>query len=304
MSSGEVATPASPSPGEWLAATLAPRLGLAAAAKDDQAWFALDQLDPSTLDSLHGRVVAHGATGPAAAKWLSGWYAGGVAAAVGGTLGLVRAALLVDPSEVRWHVHSDGWPDGLDLGRPVVAVAPEHRWAGADEVCVVADAEAVRELALQSVLEVATPLVTRLRTLAKVGLASLWAEVGDRMGLAVTHDLALEVDEAVVAELRAVVALARAPWRARPRLEVGPTAVGPAYLGQKGGCCLAYLCQDPTDDPAEPDPAHAAWMAVYRAHFPVGPGRPDYCSTCALLETDECAARQRLWVEHHRAAQS
>jgi len=289
---------AAPDPRAWLDGWLAPRLGIAPPLRPDDAWPGLAGLDRARLADLHARLAADGATGPAAAKWLAGWYAGGLAAAVGRTLGLARAALVVDPADVRWHVRPEGWPDGYDLGAPAVAVAAGHPWAEHPGVRVVADADAVRELALDSVLGVATPLVTRLRTLAKVGLPSLWAEVGDRLGLAVTSDLALPVDETVAAELRAVVALPRAPWKARPRLEVGPTAAGPAYLGQKGGCCLAYLCQE---EAGEPDPAQAAWLAVYRERFPVGPGRPDYCSTCSLLEAGECAARQRLWVEHHSA---
>lgn len=280
---------------QWLHHELAGRLGAAPPPGAHPAWRGLVGLDRDRLAALHALLVRGGATGPAAAKWLAGWLAGGVAAAVGRSLALRAAAVVVDPRRVRWRLHPGGWPDGTDLGGPRVVVASGHAWAGQPAVSVVAEHQQVREAALGSVVAVAQPLVDRLRTLAKVGRPSLWAEVGDRMGLAVTYDPAVVVDERVAEELRAVVRQPMAPWRATPDLVVGPTAAGPAYLGRKGGCCLAFQCAGADEPPPEP----GSWGSVFRERFP---DRREYCSTCPLLDAQERRARQRLWVEHHRGA--
>lgn len=282
--------PLAPTPAQWLDTGLAPHLG---ASTPDAGWVGLDGLDRACLAALHAQHLAAGATGPAAAKWLVGWFPGGVAAAVGRTLALTGAALVVDPGAVRWRVHPDGWPDGLHLGAPGVVVAPDHPWAAAPGVAVVAGQQDVRATALASVVAVARPVVERFRGLAKVGAPALWAEVGDRLGLAVAQDPQVPVAARAADELQAVVALPSAPWRQRPALDVGTTATGPAYLGQKGGCCLAYQCA--RDESAAC--ADGSWEALLRERFPE---RTAYCSTCSLLDGEECRARQRLWIDHVR----
>ena len=194
---------------------------------------------------------------------------------------------------MRWRVHADGWPDGIDLGAPAVHVAEGHPWAGAPGVVVLPDQQAVREVALAAVVAVGRPVVDRAGSLAKVGPRALWAEVGDRLGLAVAFDHAVPVTEAAAAELRAVATSPAAPWRATPALVVGPTAAGPAYLGQKGGCCLAYQCAAARDGACAP----GSWEELLRTHFP---DRLAHCSSCSLLDGDDCRGRQRLWIEHHR----
>lgn len=273
-------------PAGWLAAHLLPRVGATPAGAPG--------ID---LPSAHARLVAGGATPQAAAKWLSAWYPGLVAHAVGWVLGTAGAALVVDPGEVRFAVVPEGWPSGADLGPLRVAVAPDHPWAGRPGADVVAP-DAVLATALASVVAQAG-LVEQLRALARVGRPSLWAEVADRLGTALSHDAALPVCEHAAGRLRAVVRLPGAPWRAVPRLEVEPTAAGPAYLPQKGGCCLAYQCA-PEPEVLQP----GSWLAVYRERFPAPQDAADRCSTCSLLDPDACRARQRLWVEHHRAAQA
>lgn len=273
-----------------------------------EVWVDAAELDRERLAALHARRTDQGATAPAAAKWLSSWFPGAVAGTVGWALATASVALVVEPARVRWRLHPEGWPDALDVGSPALVVAADHPWAGLPGAVVVPAQEQVREAAVAGLVAVAQPVVEVLRTVAKVGRPSLWAEVGDRLGMAVLHDVALDVHPRAVEELQAVVRVPGAPWRVVPRLLVESTSEGPAYLGQKGGCCLAYQCADAEEpDPVaeDPDPVageHAAWAQVYRRHFPPRPGQPDYCSTCSLLEADECSARQRLWIEHHRAA--
>jgi hypothetical protein len=79
---------------------------------------------------------------------------------------------------------------------------------------------------------------------------------------------------------------------------VATTPDGPAYLGRKGGCCLAYQC------PTEPEPDPGTLDDRERAHherFPPHPDRPRYCSTCSLRDLDDCEERQLFWLQQERA---
>ena len=258
--------------------------------------------DASFLRRAHATLIAQdGATPAAAAKWLVGWFAGGVAGTAGFVYAAASAALLIAPEAVRFRLHPDGWPDRCDPGPVRVAVTADHPWAGQDGVRVAADDAELAALAVEAVRAAAEPIVEAGRTLAKVGRPALWAEVADGFGLPVLHQPDLPVETHVVARLQHGVRSAGRPWRQVPELHIGHLPDGPAYLGRKAGCCLAYQCpEEPEPDPAELDERERA----YRARFPPQPGAPRYCSTCSLRDLAGCTERQLFWMQQERAARA
>lgn len=261
-------------------------------------WVGTDEvLADGFLRGEHARLTADGTPPAAAAKWLAGWYAGGVAEVVGFGYGTGAFALL--PDAPRFRLHPGGWPDRADVGTRV-AVARGHAWAGLPDVQVVADDDALAALAVGAVTTAVTPVVEACRLLAKVGRAALWAEVGDGFGLPVLHRLDVPVGEDVVDRLQRAVRTPGRPWRKVPDLRAARVPDGWAYLGRKGGCCLAYQCPPaPDPDPALLDDRQRAYLA----RFPDGAG-PRYCSTCSLRDLAGCEDRQLFWREQERAARA
>lgn len=255
--------------------------------------------DAAPLRRAHARLLAQDDAPPAAAaKWLASWFAGGLAGAVGFVYGAAAAALLVEPGATRFRLHPDGWPDRCDPGPVRAAVVAGHPWTGQDGVRVVADDAALADLAMAALTVAATPIVAACRTLAKVGLPALWAEVGDAFGLTLLHQPDLPVDPTAADRLRRATSAPGRPWRRSPDLRAILAPVGPAYLGRKAGCCLAYRCPEgPEPDPAELDGRERA----YRERFPPQPGAPRYCSTCSLRDLPGCEERQLFWLEQERA---
>ena len=289
-----------PSGQAWLRTHLAEHLGAHADGEPsaEREWLAPADLQARKLAELHAFHVAAGATSQAAAKWLGGWFAGGLGDPVGFTLAYASAALLFDLDAVRWRMHRDQWPERVEIDSPRLAVAADHPWAGEDGVTVLPSQDAVRKAALATVLTVGSPIVGACLTLARVGVRAMWAEIGDGFGLALVHRPELPVVESAADELRRALELPAAPWRARPTLTVADTLVGPAYLGRRGGCCLAYQCTEPEPESAADE--RDAYHSAYRERFPHPEGTPAYCTTCSLRPAEEVAARQRFWVEFQR----
>lgn len=277
------------------------------------------ELTAALFRALHADQIAQGASPQAAAKWICTGFAGAVATAVGFTLATTSAALAVQARDVSWRCDPDGWPDRVDLGPVRLIVTADHPWAGQQSVRIVGSIDEVREAALSAVLQIAAPVVETVRTLAKVGRNALWAEIADCLGAAVSYQPHLRVEALAVAELDAITRMPGAPWRSRPTLVIADTVAGPAYVAQKGGCCLAYQSLEPPavddadggdcrpvecppDDGDDSDPTgHAAFGRAYRERFPPDPDTPDYCSNCSLMEFAECRRRQQFTVEYHRA---
>lgn len=291
-----------PTPRDWLATHLAAHQ----ARHDDpygpaeRTWVGTGELiadGAALLHAGHARLVADGASPAAAAKWLTGWFAGRLADTVGYALATAEAGLIVRPGRARFRLHPGGWPDRVDPGPVTVAVVPGHPWAGQDGVVVVADETRLAGAAVQALARAVEPLVEACRGLARVGRNALWAEVADRFGLPVLHEPDLPVDGAVVERLQLAVRGPDRPWRAVPQLRVALTAAGWGYLGRKGGCCLAYQSTAPEPDP-ETLPASER---AYRERFPDRPGEPRYCSTCALRDLDGCEQRQIFRLAQARA---
>ena len=251
------------------------------------------------LRAEHARLrEADGAPPAPVAKWLAAWFAGGIAAASGYVLAAASAALLLPAGAARFRLHAGGWPERTDPGTAAVAVTAGHPWAGQPGVRVVRDEAAVAALAVGTLTTAAGPIVAACRTLAKVGTAGLWAEVADGFGLAVLHQLDLPVDSAVVDRLQRALHTPQRPWRRVPDLRAAHGPDGWAYLGRRGGCCLAYQC--PPGPEVDLDALDARMRAWY-TRFPLGEG-PRYCSTCSLRDLAGCEERQAFWLAQERAA--
>ena len=261
-----------PDPAAWLGTHLAARY--AERAEDDDApaqVVAFGDLvadGAAVLRELRDRLEGRGAPGPVAATYLAGWFAGSLADVVGFGLVAGDCGFIVAVDEVRWHLHPDGWPTGVDV--PPCAVVPDgHAFAGQPGVEV---GDPV-ERGVAALVDACAPIVEECHRLAKVGRAGLWNEVGDALGTALAFQFLVPPTDERVALLAAAVDRPGVPWRARPRLGFAPSAqLGRVHVAQKGGCCLYYTRPD-----ADPDDR--------------------YCSTCSRRDPDECDARQVAWLE-------
>jgi hypothetical protein len=269
-----------------------------------QVWVGVDDLlaaDGALLARTHRRVLAGdglGGTGQMAAKWVLSWTAGPVAAAVGLVLGAGSAGLLVDRGVLRLRLHPDGWVDRVEpVGCPVVVPAG-HPWAGQAGVLVVADEDELVRVTVESMVAALRPVVDAVRGLARVGARTLWAEVADDLGLATTYQPHLPGRADVVARLQAAVTAPGAPWRVSPSLRTTTAPWGEqVYVGQKGGCCLAY--QRPSVD--VPDEEMTDDLREYHARFERAlPDGKHVCNTCSLRDEAGCEERQLFWLERRR----
>jgi hypothetical protein len=288
-------------PAAWLAVHLSARYDEHEEEAPDPALVRLVGLeeiladDAALLRQVHRGLTADGTPPAAAATYLADWYAGAVGSAVAYCLAVGGAGFEVDAGELRWHLHPDGWPLRVELGRPVaVLVDGAHPWAGRPEVTVLRGAGPVIERAVTSVVAAVTPIIDACHGLAKVGRAGLWNEVADGIGMALAYQLHLAVTDGMLVVLDAAVRATGVPWKATPSLRWSDSNLGRLHVAQKGGCCLAYTRDevDATDD-AEVD----AERAEYLARFPRLAGEPRYCSTCSFRDAADCDARQVYWLE-------
>ena len=288
-----------PTPSDWLATHAKAR---SVGEPDDPMWVTAADLlaaGAAGLRAVHTRLREQDDV-PAvpAAKWVVSWFAGGLADTVGFMLALAAAAPLVELDRARWRLHADGWPEYADPGRVPVVVARTHLWAGLPNTITVADDRKIAARAVAALTTATAAIVDVGRTLARVGRASLWAEIADGLGLPVLHEADLPVDAAAVDRLQLALHAPAAPWRKRPDLRLAATDNGSMYLGRKGGCCLAYQC--PPD--ADPDPESLDEdERAYRDRFPSRPDQPRYCSTCSLRDLGDCEERQKFWLLRERA---
>jgi len=200
---------------------------------------------------------------------------------------------------LRWRLHPDGWVDRVSLDGCTVLVVPDHPWAGQPGVVVVDDEAAVAARTVDSLVRAVRPVVDAVRGLARVGARSLWAEVADGMGMSPMNQPHLPVSEAVVGRLRAALKAPGAPWRVSPVIRTASAPWGPVYLGQKGGCCLAYQTPEPaapTEDEMTDD------LREHYARFPRETGDERVCSTCSRRDPQGCAERQLWWLEQRRTS--
>ncbi|MGQ0776571.1 MAG: hypothetical protein ACT4NY_19450 [Pseudonocardiales bacterium] len=255
--------------------------------------------DAAVLRGAHARLVAEGTTPQAAATYLAGWFAGGVAELVALGLAVGRAGFRVRAPHIRWHLHPDGWPQRIVLLDAEVEVAEGHPWAGRPGVGVVPGPVETGGRAVTDLVAFATPVVSACRGLARrVGLAGLWAEVADGLGSPLAYQDVIPVTEDLCDILRRALATPGVPWRAVPRLAFATApAVGSVHVVQKGGCCLSFTCPDSAEDDHEVDPEHQAWLA----RFPHRPGEKRYCSTCRFRDPADTEARQLYWAERRLA---
>lgn len=256
--------------------------------------------DAALLRTAHAGLVADGTPAPAAATYLTDWYAGALAGAVGYALATAGAGFVLSDSTdaVRFHLHPDGWPYRVELPARAV-VLDEHPWATRTGTDMVADQAELLARAVHGVVVAGEPIVEACHGLARVGAAGLWNEVADSLGKAVAFQHLVQPTPAMLAILEAAVAVEGVPWKARPQLGFAPSdTLGPVHVAQKGGCCLAYTA--PAEDvPSVDDPALTPYHRAYLTRFPVDPDQPRYCSTCSFRDPADTTARQVFWHEHH-----
>ncbi|WP_336922207.1 hypothetical protein [Aquipuribacter sp. SD81] len=303
-----------PTPTAWLAehlhAHLARHDGPGAAS---HRWTSYGALLDGGLARLHRTVHAReGGTAQMVAKWVVTWTAGRVADVVGFVLAAGGAGLLADTvgeagDGLRWRQDPDGWADRLDVRGATLLVTPGHPWArlaglpvppGQHRVELVRDEDELVTRTVDSLVRAVRPLVDAARGLARVGARALWAEVADEVGMATLYQPHLPVRDEVVHRLQAALQAPGAPWRVSPHVRTVSTPWGRAYLGQKGGCCLAY--QRPEPEPLAEEHLTDA-MREYYARFPPETGAQRVCTTCSLRDPAGCAERQLWWLEQNLA---
>jgi hypothetical protein len=264
-------------------------------------WLSHDDLlrdNGALLRERHGILVGtDGTPAPAAAKYLAGWIGGVLAESVGFVFAMASAGVLADES-VRWRLHPDGWIDRVDVSRCRFAVPAGHPWADRPDAQVLPDLDAVGRTTVASLATLLTPVLGVCRTLARVGWTSLWAEVADGLGLALTFAPDLREAPSAVDPLQLLLESPGAPWKKRPYLWVENRSSGPFLMGRKGGCCLSYTEEREPTDPA--DPALDDYHRAYLERFPPVRDAPDYCSTCSFRSLDDVQARQVFWLEQRR----
>jgi len=292
-----------PTPREWLDTHLEQHVAVlgAAGADDDRTWVAAQLLladDAAVLRAAHARILADGGTPQMAAKWLVAWTAGKTADLVGFVLATGGAGLLAGTGRLRWRLHPDGWVDRASLAGCTVLVAEGHPWAGQDGVEVAADEAEVDSRTVDSLVRAVRPVVDAIRGLARVGARSMWAEVADGIGLSTTYQPHLPVRGDVLPRLRSALTAPGSPWRVSPTLRTATAPWGQVYVGQKGGCCLAY--QRPDTSEAVPEADLTPAMREYLALFPRETGSARVCSTCSLRDAQGCTDRQLWWLRHQR----
>lgn len=253
--------------------------------------------DGRLIREEHDRLVARGEPPKAAAKYLVGWFGGGVAAELGRMHAMTGATFHAD-DRVRWLVHPGGWPEQVDVSRCVVAAPKGHPWARLADVQVAGDARALRQKAVDALTGTLAPYVEVAHSLAKVGRRALWVEIADGIGLALASRAAGTDGADRVAALDSLTRVDGVPWRSRPRAWVAGDGARALVVGQKGGCCLAFT----GDQVAGQEPPLDADERLYRDRFPPDPHAVDYCLTCCLRDAADAEARQVFWAQRRAAA--
>lgn len=285
-----------PTPTAWLTHRLPHRFDEYGSDPTAGPWYQRADIladDAALLRSWHQRLVSDEHTAPAAAAtYLAEWMGGTLAGAIGHALATTDAGFVVDDT-VRWHQHPDGWIDCVDLGQPHTLVTAKHPWhavPGTERV----DSDELLSLTVEALITLLDPIIEACRHLAPTGRAGLWNEIADGLGLAVAHTEGLPVRTDIVDLLARAVRTEPTPWRATPTLRIIDTATGPAYIGQKGGCCLAYTCpkREATDSEDR---------RVFLDRFPEQPDEPRYCTTCKFRDPTDSEERQRFWIERKPA---
>lgn len=255
--------------------------------------------DATILRACHHRLTVEGTPAPAAATYLADWFAGIVAGAVGYGLAAAGAGFVLDaaevPSQVRFHVHPDGWPLRVEFPAHAM-VLPDHPWARGGSVHVVESIDEVLHRTVHALVRAVRPIIEACHRTARIGTVGLWNEVADSLGKAVAFQQLVAVTAEMVAVLDAAVATPGTPWKARPRLGFADSAVGPVHVAQKGGCCLAYTAAH-DDDPTAGDDSLDLEFRAYLERFPIDPDLPRYCTTCSFRTTEDSNARQVFWAE-------
>jgi hypothetical protein len=245
----------------------------------------------------HAALVRRGEPPKAAAKYLVGWIAGGLAAELGRIYASSQAIFVADDS-VRYLVHPEGWPVAIDASHCRVLVPDGHPWATLEAVTTAQPSVSLTSVAVEALVAAAEPYLELVHQLAKVGRHALWVEVADGLGLALNSQRADEYASAQLAALRELVSAEGAPWHTRPHAWVSHRGCCDLIVGQKGGCCLAFTRSEAPASTGEADEDELR----YRESFSPDPFPVDYCLTCCLRDVEDAERRQVYWAERRRDA--
>jgi hypothetical protein len=269
-------------PSAWLAQHLAGRYDLDGERRGEPdpvqpGWTGLVQLiEAGAIGDVHERLVADGKPPKVASTYLAGWFGAAIAEAIGFALAAGGAGFVPTPASLRVHVHQSGWVDAVALGEPHTVVVAGHPWAGQDRVEVVAPGEVLAR-PVHALVEACAPIVDACRSLATVGRAGLWNEIGDALGSSLAYQGSVAPTPAMLSVLDAAVRVPGVPWSTTPSLRfVHSDVLGPVHVAQKGGCCLAYTVDRPAGDDED---------------------SPRYCATCSFRTPADCDARRLSWLE-------
>jgi hypothetical protein len=178
-------------------------------------------------------------------------FAGSLAELVVGPLVDQDRVLVLGPADVWFRLGPAARLDGLAVADATVTVLPGDDDAGAPGTTTAADRDALRSVAVDSLVAVFEPLARAVRERAPFGLAGMWGTLADH-----TAEVAMSR-----ARGRAPLAEQRAAWvaadalvtdlagrqplvRGRPSLTEVSGAAGDGCFVTKGTCCLVYKVTD------------------------------------------------------------
>lgn len=232
-------------------------------------WLACAEL-PGLLDGwLDTIALGHRAPPETAASYLLGWYAEGVASAAVPAFVTERRVPDLSPANLSLHRNDEHWVDRTAVHGVAMAVLPDDPAAGAPDVTVVDDLDALRRHLSGALLTHLGPVVEAVRQRVRLGLRVRWGLVADSIAGAFL-DVGRATGDQLAARDEADAFLAVAA----PTLRARPTWVPLDHGGQchifmrRGACCLAYKT-----------PEHG------------------YCTTCPSTPDEEREQRLRNWLD-------
>jgi hypothetical protein len=250
--------------------------------------------DPAGLDAWYGAELAGTGRGhrDLAGALIVYRFAGSLAELVVGPLLEQQRAVVLAPERLSLRLAPNARIEALSVNRPEVAVLPSDPDAGGPGTRVVADAAALRTVAVDGMLAVFTPLAEAVRARAPFGRRGMWGTLADHLA-----DVALRRDRDRGRDGQAAWALAtalidelaaRQPLlRARPQRHEVSCAAGSALFSTKGTCCLIYKTNMPTAAGSGGRVDARPWIDA------------DACTSCPLRPVDD---REQRLVRYLTAA--
>ncbi|WP_242424926.1 ferric iron reductase [Frankia sp. EI5c] len=262
---------------------------------------AADLLEPAALDAALAVIREyHEATPEVAVSYFTAWYAATIVGPAIAMFVLARRVPDLDPAGLSVHRHEGGWFDATAFHHPRAALltsdpaapdpadsdpaapdpadsdpaAPDPAdsdLAGSGAVeptAVVADVDALRRLLVARIIGHLEPVISTLRSRARLGPAALWGAVASQCGRTFLLTERVSRDpHAGREEADAFFADAAPTLRARPTWQQF-VHHGRPYTGmRRGSCCLAHRLTE------------------------------EFCTACPFVRSDERESRLRQWID-------